>query len=118
MGVKPHGARTVTALLVLALLGIAFVLVAVAVVYSQDYADTDFFTFWLGARMRWSGLDPYVSADWLAGHALYGSKWIANPVYPYPLPLAALTAPLGALPLATAYVVWVALSLAMITNCL
>jgi hypothetical protein len=40
-------------------------------VYSLIYRDSDFFTFWLAARMQWMGQDPYTPAQWLGGHAQF-----------------------------------------------
>jgi len=74
-------------------LGTLFLTVAVRVVHSLDYVNSDFFTFWLGARMAWTEEDPYSSEDWLSAHDKYGVEWIPNPTYPYPLPLATLLAP-------------------------
>src|SRR3990170_6200081 len=91
-------------------LGTLFLTVAVRVVHSLDYVNSDFFTFWLGARMAWTEEDPYSSEDWLSAHDKYGVEWIPNPTFPYPLPLATLLAPLGLLPFELAYVAWVVLS--------
>jgi len=83
-------------------------------VLSMHYADSDFFTFWLGGRFVVSGLDPYDPALWTAAHGQYGAVWIPNPAYVYPLPLAVLMAPLGAMDLLTAYNLWVILSALML----
>ena len=60
--------------------------------------------------MQWTRQDPYSPTQWLGGHVQFHSDWISNPIYPYPLPLAMVQAPLGLLPLDRAYIVWMALS--------
>src|SRR5215831_2991187 len=57
--------------------------------------NTDFYTFWLAARMNWTGQNPYAAADWLAASRADHVPWIPNPIFPYPLPLATLLAPVG-----------------------
>jgi Glycosyltransferase family 87 len=86
------------------------VLVAARIVYGLAYRDSDFFTFWLAGYMNWTGQNPYSSAEWLGQHHALGATWFPNPVFPYPLPLATLLAPLGLLRLDTAYIVWISLS--------
>ena len=80
------------------------------IVYGLNFHDSDFFTFWLAGYMNWTGQDPYSSAQWLGLHHALGATWFPNPVFPYPLPLATLLAPIGLLRLDLAYVVWIALS--------
>ncbi|MGC1376198.1 MAG: glycosyltransferase family 87 protein [Anaerolineales bacterium] len=77
---------------------------------SVDYANSGFFTFWLSGHMLWSGGHPYSSAEWVAGHHANGATWIPNQIFPYPLPLALVTAPLGRLPMGQAYMLWGLLS--------
>ncbi len=74
-------------------------------------ADSDFFTFWLGARLQGQGADVYDPVVWETGHANYGSTWLENPRYVYPLPLAVLTQPIGWIPLQTSAAIWIALSI-------
>ncbi len=83
-------------------------------VLSMHYADSDFFTFWLGGRFVVSGLDPYDPALWTTAHGQYGAVWISDPAYTYPLPLAILMSPLGAISLLDAYRLWISLSVLMI----
>jgi multidrug transporter EmrE-like cation transporter len=83
-------------------------------VLSLHYADSDFFTFWLGGRFVVSGLDPYDPALWTPAHGQYGAVWISDSAFTYPLPLAILMAPLGAVDLLTAYQIWIILSGLMI----
>ncbi len=75
-----------------------------------DYANSDFFQFWLGSRDIWDGTDPYNSAEWIKDHQEFGTDRIAAPFYLYPLPLAILLSPLGLLPLKTAFITWTFLS--------
>lgn len=96
--------------------GILIVLTAVFVAWlvarSVDYeVNNDFFTFWLGGRMLLQGQNPYDAEAWATNHTLYGSTWIENPVYIYPLPLAFLYVPLGILSLPVAAVVQIGLSI-------
>jgi hypothetical protein len=99
-----------------------FVLVSLALIflifryvfYIPSNPRGDFFTFWLAGKMNWLGQNPYSSADWLAGHQAYGTTWIPNTIFVYPLPLARLLAPIGLLPLDAAYIVWDTISIGMI----
>jgi hypothetical protein len=77
---------------------------------SVDYVNNGFFTFWLSGHMHWMGGQPYSAVDWVAGHHANGATWIPNQIFPYPLPLALITAPLGLLPIGQAYIVWGVLS--------
>ena len=92
------------------------VLLALRIVGSMDYHhnDNDFFTFWLAAHLVAHGGSPYDPAQWLAGYHQFEIGFIPNPAFLYPLPLALLLAPLGLLPLQSAYVAWVALTELMI----
>jgi hypothetical protein len=83
---------------------------AIANEQSVDYVNNGFFTFWLSGHMAWTGGHPYSSVDWVAGHHANGAVWIPNQIFPYPLPLALITAPLGLLPIQQAYIVWGVLS--------
>jgi hypothetical protein len=50
-----------------------------------------------------NGADPYNETQYLAGHDEFNVKWKPNKIFPYPLPLALIMIPLGALPLPAAY---------------
>ncbi len=89
---------------------ILFLWIAIRVVNLHTYQNSDFFTFWLSGRMILTGQNPYLSDVWLNGHAVYGSTWLPNQTYPYPLPHAIFFAALGLLPLYEAFVIWVFLS--------
>ena len=85
-----------------------FFLVALTVVHAVgDYTVTDFFTFWLAGRMTLQGQDVYSATLWQAGHQYYGSTWMPNPFFPYPITLSLFLVPLGLLPLKFAYLSWV-----------
>lgn len=88
------------------LLGGVFHLRARLNLSTQDYANTNFFFFWLSGRMVLDGENPYDETQYLAGHDANGVTWKPNRIFPYPLPLALLMAPLGLLSLETAYVAW------------
>ncbi len=83
-----------------------------------DYLNNGFFTFWLGGQMPWTPAHPYSSADWVGGHHQNGATWIPNQIFPYPLPLSLLTAPLGLLPIASAYLLWDFLAQALMALCI
>jgi hypothetical protein len=87
-----------------------FLWIAVRVVNLHTYQNSDFFSFWLSGRMVLGGQNPYQADAWLTGHVVYGSTWLPNQTYPYPLPHAIFFAPLSLLPLYEAFVTWVFLS--------
>ena len=93
-------------LLLFVFLIVAFTVVSVI----SDFTVTDFFTFWLAGRMTLQGQDIYSETSWIAAHHFYGSTWMPNPIFPYPIALSLFLIPLGALPLKTAYFVWIFLS--------
>jgi hypothetical protein len=72
----------------------------------QDFRNSNFFFFWLSGRMVWTGQNPYDSTQWLAAHDAFGVSWRPNRIFPYPLALEFLLAPLGLLSLPAAYFVW------------
>jgi hypothetical protein len=72
----------------------------------QDYTNSNFFFFWLSGHMMWTGQNPYNPTQWLAGHDAFGVTWRPNQIFPYPLPLAFLMAPLGLVSLGQAYLAW------------
>ena len=83
-----------------------------------DYVNNGFFTFWLSGRMEWTGEQPYSSIDWVNGHHANGATWIPNQIFPYPLPLALVTAPLGFFPIEKAYILWDMLAQGLIALCI
>jgi hypothetical protein len=83
-----------------------------------DYVNNGFFTFWLSGRMEWTGEHPYSSTEWVNGHHTNGAVWIPNKIFPYPLPLALLTAPLGFFPIEQAYILWDMLAQVLIALCI
>lgn len=96
-------------------IGTGLLLVAVIVARSQNHMlDSDFFTFWLGAKLVGQCQNPYDPVLWKAGHLLAGSTWLENPIYCYPLPLAYLTAWIGIIPMQIAGPVWLFLSVGSI----
>lgn len=98
------------ALLSVAILGAAFYQRASSNLERIDYKNSNFVFFWLAGRMVLEGQNPYDSALWIAAHDASEVAWRPNLIFPYPLPLAVLMAPLGALPLGPAYFVWQLLS--------
>jgi hypothetical protein len=85
---------------------------------SVDYVNNGFFTFWLSGHMEWTGEHPYSTTEWVNGHHTNGAVWIPNKIFPYPLPLALLTAPLGFLPIERAYILWDMLAQVLIALCI
>ena len=98
--------KTAGMVLAVILLGVIFYLKAMQNYIHQDYTNTNFFFFWLAGRMMWTGQNPYNATQWLAGHDAFGATWKPNQIFPYPLPLAFLMAPLGLISLGQAYVAW------------
>jgi hypothetical protein len=78
---------------------------------NQSYRNLDFFTFWLGGRMAGSGQDVYNQSLWVGNHTLFGSTWIENPYYVYPLSTAILAIPFGMMDIRIASVIWLFLSM-------
>ncbi len=105
-------------LLVLICLLPVYTLIAINNERSVDYVNNGFFTFWLSGSMAWTGGHPYNSTDWVNGHHTNGATWIPNKIFPYPLPLALLTAPLGFFPIGQAYIIWDILAQFMIAGCI
>ena len=93
-------------LLTVILLAVIFYFKAVQNYTHQDYTNSNFFFFWLSGHMMWTGQNPYDQTQWLAGHDAFGVIWRPNKIFPYPLPLAFLMAPLGLLSLGQAYFAW------------
>jgi len=93
-------------LFTLILLGGVFYLRARQNLSTQDYANSNFFFFWLSGRMVLTSENPYDQSQYLAGHDANGVTWRPNKIFPYPLPLALFMAPLGLFPLENAYVFW------------
>jgi hypothetical protein len=87
------------------------------IVRSQDYYRAeggDFFSLWLAPHLLLQGQDPYRADIWVPAHDTFGARWISDPTFLYPLPLAVLLLPFGIFPLDVAAVLWVFLSLAAI----
>jgi hypothetical protein len=106
--------RITMVILTVAILGAAFYQRAASNLGRIDYRNSNFVFFWLAGRMVIAGQNPYDSSLWLAAHDAEGVTWRPNLIFPYPLPLAALVAPLGVLPLPHAYVSWQFLSQVLI----
>jgi hypothetical protein len=105
------------------LLWLGIILITIVVAYfiasSQDYyraEGKDFFSLWLAPHLILEGKNPYNPVDWIPAHDRYGAKWVSDPTFLYPLPLAILLIPLGLLPLEYAAILWVALSILAILS--
>ncbi|HET6846591.1 MAG TPA: glycosyltransferase family 87 protein [Anaerolineales bacterium] len=71
-----------------------------------DYRNSNFVFFWLAGKMVDAGQNPYDTRQWIAQHDTNAVTWRPNQIFPYPLTLALLLAPLGVLSLEMAYVAW------------
>ena len=101
------------------LLCVAFLFMAINIVKSLSILNSDFFQFWLAGRMIWSNQNPYSPETWIQAHYHFGASWVPKPpIFPYPLPLATLLAPLGLLPIDQAYITWVYFSEVIILVCI
>lgn len=101
-------------ILLIPVLGVLFILIALRVVSPVEYANSDFFTFWLSGRFVLTGQNPYSADLWTAAQHQFGATWIPNTTFVYPLPISLLFTPLAWLPLYQAFVLWVALTQLMI----
>ena len=106
--------RRLSVLAVPALLALAAAFASIEVV--REPRLTDFFCFWTAARLVVSGQDPYDQSVWAAATGIRvvdRSGRERTPPCPgrsgYPLTTSVVLAPFGALPLATAAVLWQAL---------
>ncbi len=79
-----------------------------------DMLNRDFFLLWAGGRGLLERVDIYDPAVWNDLHVRYGSQWVENRIFTYPLPTALLFAPLALLPVPCAATVWELLSQVML----
>lgn len=98
--------RTLGILLSFALLGAIFYLRATKNLGTQDYHNSNFFTFWVSGRLIATGGNPYDEVQYQAAYQNYGSTWMPNKIFHYPLPLALFMVPFGLFSLENAYVLW------------
>lgn len=82
--------------------------------FNGDMLNRDFFSLWGGGRALLDGVDPYDRDAWAELHMRYGSDWLENPIYIYPLPMAIFFIPLALLPVPLAATVWELLSQVML----
>jgi hypothetical protein len=78
---------------------------------SQNFYKTqgkDFFALWLAPKLLLIGKNPYNPIDWISAYEKFGANWVMDKGYLYPLPLAVLMVPIGALPVEAAAVIWIA----------
>ncbi len=101
-------------LILLPLAGALFFAAALKAVSPVDYANSDFFTFWLSGHLAAKGQDPYLASTWTGAHQQFGATWIPNATFIYPQPLSLMFVPLGLLPLYTAFIIWAVVSQFMI----
>ncbi len=88
----------------------AICLFALAFVIAQGQAwmvDRDFFTYWAGGRGVLESVNIYSEPVWRALHERNGAEWFPNPIFIYAPPTALWFAPLAALPVSFASVLWV-----------
>ena len=109
---KKHFTLTIIFLVVLTVI---FLLLSIYLSQSnENYRNLDFFTFWLGSRMAIQGQNVYDQTLWVANHALYGSTWVENLFYVYPLSTAIVFIPFGLLNIKLASTLWIFLTLVAI----
>jgi len=82
--------------------------------FNGDMFNRDFFLLWAGGRGLLEGVDVYDPAIWADLHVRYGSQWLENRIFTYPLPVAILFMPLALLPVPLAATVWELLSQVML----
>lgn len=109
---KKHFTFTIIFLVVLTV--IFFLLSIYLSKSNENYRNLDFFTFWLGSRMSAQGQNVYDQTLWVANHALYGSTWVENLFYVYPLSTAIVFIPFGLLNIKLASTLWIFLTLVAI----
>ncbi len=107
--------RTLTLALVIIVLAGAFSQRAFQNLSRIDFRNSNFVFFWIAGRMVLAGQNPYDTSQWLAQHELNHATWQPNRIFPYPLPLAILLAPLGMLTLEAAYVGWQLFTLVVVS---
>lgn len=71
-----------------------------------DMYNQDFFSLWASGRGLLEGANLYDPEAWADLHARYGSSWLENIVFIYPLPVAFLFLPFSLLPLPLAATAW------------
>lgn len=107
MEIAPKQNLNLIFLFVFIILVLIFAIIAQVLTQTRAFlVNDDFFTFYLSAYMSIRGQDPYQVEQWITNHNLFGATWIPNQIYPYPLPLALLLAPLGWLSLGQASAAW------------
>lgn len=79
-----------------------------------DYRERDFFAFWQAGYMVLTGRYIYSSTSWLGTRLSFRVTWLLDDTSLYPLPLASLFAPLGAIHPERAFVLWIWLSAVML----
>ena len=104
--------------IVLAALMPVYATIAINNERSVDYTNNGFFSFWLAGRMQWTGEHAYSATEWVNGHQKNGATWVPNKIFPYPLPLALITAPIGFFPIDKAYILWDLLAQLLIAGCI
>jgi hypothetical protein len=110
---KGGSAKTKIAISIFALLLLTIPAYLVAKMFSNTWdnlANTDFMTFWLAGKSLVMGFDAYDPEQWQYWNRFFGSTWIFNPRFIYPLPLRLFLAPLGLLPFTNAFLLWTIVS--------
>lgn len=94
------------AAVVVVLLGFIFHIRAVGEYEQRKDQYANFVVFWLSGNLVLHGQSPYDAGDWLDGHRAIGFETPLERIFLYPLPLAVLMAPLGAIPFPQAWLGW------------
>jgi hypothetical protein len=101
-------------LLVIFVLIIIALLAGYLIASLQNFYKTqgkDFFALWLAPKLLLLGKNPYNTIDWISTYEKFGANWVMDQGYLYPLPLAVLMIPIGALSVEVAGVIWIALGI-------
>ena len=110
--------RSGNAIAALALALAATIALSAADIPGAAYRHSDFFQFWAAPRLILEGADPYDPADWAGLYARETTAPVATLSvtgrYVYPLWVALLLLPLGALPLGVAAAGWLVAQLATV----
>ena len=112
--VRPRGATVVLALAV----ALAAALAVAIVDPGAAYRHSDFFQFWAAPRLILERADPYDPVAWAGIYAREAAAPVATPPPPerhiYPLWVALLPLPLGALPFGLAAALWLVAQLVIV----
>jgi hypothetical protein len=103
--------RNIIFLLIIICIVFAFLSPIIVQSRARHYANSDFFSYWLAAKMAMLNQNPYNQELWVNGHITYGATWVGFNTFLYPPVLSVILKPIALLPIYNAFVVWTFLSL-------